>query len=183
MGSEPLQFAPGAGEKYSNFGYVLLGLVAEKATGQTYIDAVRERVSAPLNIGEAFLAHTRKDNRLPKEGFYDQPGSGLTPEFPQQSIRVPVAYGGEGWLTEAMDAGGGLAATAGTVARMIGHYAVWGLGSRRRGHWARTGAMAGTSSYAMSRPDGLDFCFVVNTRAALAHAVAQINAVLDAAKL
>jgi hypothetical protein len=64
-----------------------------------------------------------------------------------------------------MTAGGGLAASAGAVARMIGHYAVWGLGLRRvNQNWARSGAMAGTSSLAISRPDGLDLCFIVNTR-------------------
>ena len=46
-----------------------------------------------------------------------------------------------------MTAGGGLAASAGAVARMIGHYAVWGLGLRRANqNWARSGAMTSTSS-------------------------------------
>ena len=31
MVGEPLQFTPGTQERYSNFGYVMLGLVAEKA--------------------------------------------------------------------------------------------------------------------------------------------------------
>ena len=84
-----------------------------------------------------------------------------------------------------MTAGGGLAASAGAVARMIGHYAVWGLGLRRvNQNWARSGAMAGTSSLAMSRPDGLDLCFIVNTRnfggaKAMREASNEIKHVLD----
>ena len=165
MVGEPLQFTPGTQQHYSNFGYVMLGLVAEKAGASAFHDLVRDQVAAPLGIDRILSARTRRDQRLPGEGFYDQPGTGLTPEFPDREVRAPLPYGGEGWLTESMTAGGGLAASAGAVARMIGHYAVWGLGLRRANqNWARSGAMAGTSSLAMSRPDGLDLCFVVNTR-------------------
>jgi hypothetical protein len=40
------------------------------------------------------------------------------------------------------------------------------LAARRRANqnWARSGAMAGTSSLAISRPDGLDLRLIVNTR-------------------
>jgi hypothetical protein len=47
--------------------------------------------------------------------------------------------------------------------------------------------MAGTSSLAISRPDGLDLCFVVNTRnfggaKAMGEASNDINRALDAAR-
>jgi CubicO group peptidase (beta-lactamase class C family) len=185
MVGEPLQFAPGTQEHYSNFGYVMLGLVAEKAGASAFHDLVRDQVAVPLGIDRVFRARTRRDQRLPGEGFYDQPGTGLTPEFPDREVRVPLPYGGEGWLTESMNAGGRLAASAGAVARMIGHYAVWGLGLRRANqNWARSGAMAGTSSLAISRPDGLDLCFVANTRnfggaKAMTEASNDIKRVLD----
>ena len=188
MVGEPLQFTPGTQERYSNFGYVVLGLVAEKAGASAFHDLVRDQVAAPLGIDRVFRARTRRDQRLPGEGFYDQPGTGLTPEFPDREVRAPLPYGGEGWLTESMTAGGGLAASAGAVARMIGHYAVWGLGLRRANqNWARSGAMAGTSSLAISRPDGLDLCFVVNTRnfggaKAMAETSNDINRALDSAR-
>ena len=187
MVGEPLQFTPGTQERYSNFGYVMLGLVAEKAGAAAFHDLVREQVAAPLGVERVFRARTRRDLRLPGEGFYDQPGNGLTPEFPDRDVRVPLAYGGEGWLTESMTAGGGLAAGAGAVARTIGHYAVWGLGLRRPNqNWARSGGMAGTSSLAISRPDGLDLCFVVNTRnfggaKAMGETSSDINRALDSA--
>ena len=188
MVGEPLQFTPGTQEHYSNFGYVMLGLVAEKAGASAFHDLVRDQVAAPLGIDRVFRARTRRDQRLPGEGFYDQPGTGLTPEFPDREVRAPLPYGGEGWLTESMTAGGGLAASAGAVARMIGHYAVWGLGLRRANqNWARSGAMAGTSSLAISRPDGLDLCFIVNTRnfggaKAMGEASNEINRALESAR-
>jgi CubicO group peptidase (beta-lactamase class C family) len=162
MVGEPLQSEPGAEYAYSNFGYLMLGLVAEKATSTNFLRLVRERVTCPLGIEDIFGARTRKEQRLPREVSYHNPWTGLTPEFPNREVRVPLAYGGEGWLTESMEPDGSLAATSAAVARLIGHYAVWGLG-RRVYNNNRSGWMAGTSSYAESRSDELDFCFIFNT--------------------
>ena len=41
---EPLKFAPGAGWQYSNAGFVVLGLIVERLSGQSYFDYVREHV-------------------------------------------------------------------------------------------------------------------------------------------
>jgi CubicO group peptidase (beta-lactamase class C family) len=185
MVGEPVRFAPGTQSRYSNFGYLMLGLAAAKMTGMDFPAALKARVAAPLGIAEVHLARTRKERRLPREGFYDQPGSGLTPEFPDREVRAPLPYGGGGWLTESMDAPAGLAASAGAVARLIGHYAVWGFGRRRDGQTAaRSGVMSGTTSFALSRADGLDLCLIINTRsAALDAATLEITRVLDAAEL
>jgi len=51
--SEPLLFAPGTDNRYSNGGYIVLGAVIEKVTGQSYYDYVRERIFKP-----AGMAHT-----------------------------------------------------------------------------------------------------------------------------
>ena len=42
----PLEFAPGSRQQYSNAGYIVLGLVIEKATASSYYEAVAERVFA-----------------------------------------------------------------------------------------------------------------------------------------
>ena len=49
-------FAPGEGWAYSNTGYVLLGLIVERATNHRLADEVRDRVLAPLALDETFLA-------------------------------------------------------------------------------------------------------------------------------
>lgn len=49
-------FEPGQGWAYSNTGYVLLGLIVERATGHRLADEVRSRVHAPLALKETFLA-------------------------------------------------------------------------------------------------------------------------------
>jgi D-alanyl-D-alanine carboxypeptidase len=47
---DPLEFEPGAGQRYSNAGYLLLGLVIEKVTGRPYHDSVRERIFTPAGM-------------------------------------------------------------------------------------------------------------------------------------
>jgi D-alanyl-D-alanine carboxypeptidase len=45
-----LGFAPGTGWAYSNTNFVLLGLVIEEATGQSYADVLRARLFEPLDL-------------------------------------------------------------------------------------------------------------------------------------
>jgi len=42
--SSPLLFEPGTSMRYSNGGYVLLGLIVEKVSGKSYYDYVREKI-------------------------------------------------------------------------------------------------------------------------------------------
>jgi D-alanyl-D-alanine carboxypeptidase len=47
---EPLHFAPGTQEEYSNGGYVLLGAIIEKVSGQDYYTYVREHIYQPAGM-------------------------------------------------------------------------------------------------------------------------------------
>jgi D-alanyl-D-alanine carboxypeptidase len=49
----PLEFAPGTDDRYSNAGYVVLGLVIEKVSGRSYFDFVRARVLAPAKMADS----------------------------------------------------------------------------------------------------------------------------------
>ena len=48
--NEPLLFEPGTSRRYSNAGYVVLGLIVEKASGQSYRDYVREHLYRPAGM-------------------------------------------------------------------------------------------------------------------------------------
>jgi len=49
---EPLQFAPGARFGYSNAGFIVLGAIVEKASGEDYFEYVRRHVFAPSNMSQ-----------------------------------------------------------------------------------------------------------------------------------
>ncbi|HKB16146.1 MAG TPA: serine hydrolase domain-containing protein, partial [Planctomycetota bacterium] len=49
---ETLAFEPGTRASYSNEGFVVLGAVIERISGQSYFDHVRERVFKPCGMGE-----------------------------------------------------------------------------------------------------------------------------------
>ena len=48
-------FAPGTAYRYSNTGYVLLGLVVEKASGKTLQDFLAQRIFAPLHMDHTLM--------------------------------------------------------------------------------------------------------------------------------
>lgn len=50
--AEPLRFEPGTREEYSNGGYIVLGAIIEKVTGQSYYDYVREHVFKPAGMND-----------------------------------------------------------------------------------------------------------------------------------
>ncbi|WP_428561009.1 MAG: serine hydrolase domain-containing protein [Solidesulfovibrio sp. DCME] len=51
-------FAPGAQWGYSNTGYYLLGLIAEKRTGQTFEAAIAQRFFRPLGLARTAVSRT-----------------------------------------------------------------------------------------------------------------------------
>ena len=62
------KFAPGSRWAYSNSGYVLLGLVVEKVSGQPFSDFLHDRVFAPLKMTNT-LAYVRGKNEIPNRAF------------------------------------------------------------------------------------------------------------------
>jgi CubicO group peptidase (beta-lactamase class C family) len=51
----PLLFEPGTEREYSNAGYVLLGLIAEKATEKPYYDLIESYIIKPLGLKNTYL--------------------------------------------------------------------------------------------------------------------------------
>lgn len=49
----PLEFVPGARFRYSNSGYVLLGMIIEAISGVSYAEFVRSRIFAPLGMRQS----------------------------------------------------------------------------------------------------------------------------------
>jgi D-alanyl-D-alanine carboxypeptidase len=47
---DPLQFEPGERQQYSNAGFIVLGLIVQKASGENYFDYVKRHVLAPADM-------------------------------------------------------------------------------------------------------------------------------------
>ena len=64
MLTQPLQNEPGAKKAYSNFGFVLLGMVVEKVTGKPYSEAVSEfatKLKVEIQVSAKELADRDED--------------------------------------------------------------------------------------------------------------------------
>jgi CubicO group peptidase (beta-lactamase class C family) len=90
-----LVFAPGSRWAYSNYGFVLLGAVIEKVSGQNYYDYVREHVYAPA--GMTATGSEPEDVVFPNRaiGYLKAPGAtGWQPNTGTLPYRGTAAGGG-----------------------------------------------------------------------------------------
>ncbi|MGX7829841.1 serine hydrolase [Actinokineospora sp. 24-640] len=167
MYGEPLQYTPGAPgdvsevDRYSNFGYILLGLVVEQVTGLSFPVYLRQAVLTQLGYpNDVLTGRTLQAGRFPTEVLYHCAAVDTSAWDPWSDTPVPTAYGH--FPVESVDASGGLVATAPAVVGLINRFAAWGVGPRWPGS-ARSGLMPGTRSEAGSRPDNKDWAIIFNT--------------------
>lgn len=97
---DPLLLPPGTSFHYSTQGYTLVGCVIEGASGEKYVDFMRENVFIP-----AQMEVTQVDNRFAiipyRTRFYqkDKSGNVLNADFLDSSYKIP----GGAWLSSAED--------------------------------------------------------------------------------
>jgi CubicO group peptidase (beta-lactamase class C family)/multimeric flavodoxin WrbA len=65
---KPANFPPGQGCRYCNCGYILLGLMLEKASGMDYRDYVRQNIFAPAGMNNSGFFHMAEVNENVAEG-------------------------------------------------------------------------------------------------------------------
>ena len=107
FGSEP-PFAAGAGWDYSDTNYLILGLVIERITGDTYYAELRRRILQPLSLGSTVPSDNR---RIP--GLTQGYGGSDNPFGPEEMLADGVfAFNPQFEWT-----GGGIASTAEDLAR------------------------------------------------------------------
>jgi CubicO group peptidase (beta-lactamase class C family) len=93
-GTRGLQFAPGAQHVYSNYGFLLLGALIERAGGTSYDDHVAARVLAPAGMTATGTAP--EDSLVPARavGYTRQASGALVSNAPTLPYRGTPAGGG-----------------------------------------------------------------------------------------
>lgn len=92
---EPLRFPPGAQWSYSNAGFIVLGLIIERVSGQNYYDYVQEHIYEPA--GMTATGSTPKTER-PENlavGYMRGPSGKVEPNWETLPYRGMSAGGGE----------------------------------------------------------------------------------------
>ncbi|HEX7190329.1 MAG TPA: serine hydrolase [Thermoanaerobaculia bacterium] len=100
---EPLLFEPGTQQKYSNAGYVVLGLIVERVSGQSYYDYVRDHITKPLGMNDT--ASFAVDENVPNRaiGLTKRGPDGPLPERRANTNTLPArgSSAGGGYSTAA----------------------------------------------------------------------------------
>jgi CubicO group peptidase (beta-lactamase class C family) len=87
------QFAPGTSWSYSNSGYVVLGLIVAKASGQSYGDFLHARIFAPLRMDHT-IVYQKGKNEIVNRAFGHSKESDTLKETDQSSTSATLGDGG-----------------------------------------------------------------------------------------
>jgi len=146
MFAQPLDFQPDTKRAYSNFGYLLLGLIIEKATKMTYEKAVETAICSRLKIEDIQLSRTDSSKRADAEVFYPN----------ESGLEIPLR-----------DSVGGLSASSSSLCVFLDRY--WMNGERRerkenRFYYHFGSHPNSTTSLMEQRDDGIDYVVLFNSR-------------------
>ncbi len=64
-----LYFAPGSAHRYSNGGYVLLGLIIQRASGMDLADFMEKRIFAPLGMHHTLMYEHHRGPQVPHRAY------------------------------------------------------------------------------------------------------------------
>lgn len=164
MMGRPLDHAPGTTYAYSNFGYLLLGLIVEQLAGVDYVEYLHQEVFGPAGVAdtEVELGRSLPQFRNEREPWYSDSATARNVFAPGQNVLFPDG----GFFLEVMEAHGGLISTARAYSRFLGKF--WIDGQPRQGNgqaWTFFGSLPGTWTLGHQRADGVDIVAFFNQRA------------------
>lgn len=179
MLGQPLDTAPGTYYSYSNFGYLVLGQIIEKVSGESYESFVAANVLGP--IGNRLSQFGATLTTLPGEvTYYPYPGQNLVPSVLPGPSLVQAPYGS--FSLETHHANGGLVSNTVELVQFLSSIngsrgpslfrtPVIGFPSYvppagRNWNWIFHGSLPGNNSSLVLLPDQTVFCYLTNTRPA-----------------
>lgn len=150
MLSKPLQFKPGSKSIYCNFGFVVLGRVIEKVSGQTYETYIRENIMLSLGINSIQVRPNSNNQTILAEATYE--------------VNVGDLYDPYKVNLEMMNSAGGLVSTAIDLCKFMEHY--WLDGDIRKGpekYLIYSGGMTGTRVLVLQK-ESINVAILFNKR-------------------
>ncbi len=87
-----LQFEPGQQSGYSNFGYFLIGLIIEEASGRSYSELLEERICEPAGMTGTILDLNRPIIERRASGYHYDPELGVV-NAPYLDMSFVFGYG------------------------------------------------------------------------------------------
>ncbi|MEU8361099.1 serine hydrolase domain-containing protein [Nonomuraea sp. NPDC048882] len=188
-----LDFAPGSKMVYSNYGYMLLGRIIAKVSGQPYETYIKTKLLQPLGITRMRLGKSLKSEAATGEVSYESQytnktvldTSGTTVPYPYGGFNMPNQDANGGWLASAVDLvrwtlafdRPGTVLSSASIAKLVAkpeigvnEYGSWYGG----GWWCRqvtghlntwhNGSMPGTFSYLARLQNGFSYAVLFNRR-------------------
>ena len=167
MLGQPLQWVPGTTYAYSNFGYMLLGLIIEEVTGKSHRDYVNQVVfpsGSWVPDTEIWRGRSYKSNQSPREPWYRSPWTTQN-VFDPNGPSVNSAYGG--WHHEAMVGHGNMVANPVPLLHVANNYVLFGdnIGvPTSNSSMAHNGVLDGSNTDLCQRSDGIHVATLLNRR-------------------
>lgn len=170
MLKQGLSYAPGttggfSGDtRYSNFGYMLLGLVIQRVTGVHPAWYLDENILRPVGVPDADFqqAATLPEYRSAREPFY---ADSIFRESMYSDAQIPRPDGT--YSVENLSTAGGLLTTTRAYVRFLNGYRTDGTRQTtfaNGGGWTFNGSLPGTTTCSRRRSDGVNYAVFFNQR-------------------
>ncbi|WP_257137918.1 serine hydrolase domain-containing protein [Streptomyces sp. b84] len=179
--AHPPEFAPGAGWSYSNTGYLLVGMIIERVTGNTYGEEIERRVIEPLGLSETSVPDDDPTIPGPHPRGYVRPGDDA-PLLDITAVNPSVGGAAGGMISSGSDVNRFLGALLGgellhpaQLGEMMRTRPTGGSDGRRYGlgleskplprggrYWGHTGDFLGYETAAGATVDGRQATVMVN---------------------
>ena len=159
---QQLDFAPGTKTAYSNFGYLLLGQIIEKASGAGYVQYVQQNIMGPIGVAPSDFEAMRSllRDRHPREPNYITTVMAPSVFVPGTTVlALDGAMRADNWV-----AAGSTIATAKAMALFAAHYRIPDgvplAGATNNGGFS--GADPGVATVLRQLPSGISYAVMMN---------------------
>ena len=184
----PLAYLPGTDQEYSNFGYLLLSMIIEKLTGESYEDWMQREVLEPAGCTDFHIGGNFYEDRFPGETRYHMHKEAKPISSYDGRGQVERCYGGNdirglsgagAWIGSTPELARFIASIDGLqdLGDQISEFSVYQMTQRLSdeiyslgwvdctddGEWTRTGSFSGTSALVKVFPDGECWILITNT--------------------